>query len=179
MCLTYFSRCSKHIRSLDTFNFLATIFFRFSTDVWLSTLTEKQPPVVVLIFNVICGKFISLLPHPMCCWISCESLPIFVHVYLFFIFVWTFLFCCSCVVFGVLLCIPEMRSWCEKRTGQNQRGKETLGFFLFFSYVWFGFRVFSSRLYFNVLPVGYLSLSVFLCYARLCCTSSSYFFLLL
>lgn len=72
---TNFSRCNKHIRSLATFNFLATIFFKFSTDVWLSTLTEKQPPVVVFTFNVICDKFNSV-PHPICCWISCESLPI-------------------------------------------------------------------------------------------------------
>lgn len=73
----YFSRCSKQIRSFATFSFLATIFFRFSTDMWLSTLTEKHPPVVVLIFNVICDKLISA-PHPICCWTSCESLPIFV-----------------------------------------------------------------------------------------------------
>lgn len=89
---THFSRCSRHIRSLATFSFLATIFFRFSTDVWLSTLTEKQPPVVVLIFNVICGKFISLLPHPMCCWISCESLPIFGF------------FCCARALLCVCVC---------------------------------------------------------------------------
>lgn len=71
----YFSRCNKHIRSLATFNFFATIFLRFSTDVWLSTLTEKQPPVVVFTLSVICDKLNSV-PHPMCCWISCESLPI-------------------------------------------------------------------------------------------------------
>lgn len=79
MC-NYFSRCSRHIRSLATFSFFATIFLRFSTDVWLSTLTEKLPPVVVLIFNVNCDKFMSL-PHPICCWISCESLPIFVIIW--------------------------------------------------------------------------------------------------
>lgn len=72
---TYFSRCNKHIRSLATFNFFETILFKFSTDIWLSTLTEKQPPVVVFTFSVICDRF-SSVPHPMCCWISCESLPI-------------------------------------------------------------------------------------------------------
>lgn len=41
------------MRSLDTRNFFATDFFSWST-LWLvSTVTEKLPPVVVLMFNVI------------------------------------------------------------------------------------------------------------------------------
>lgn len=72
---TYFSLCSKQMRSLATFNFFATIFFRFSTELWCSTVTEKEPPVVVLMFNVI-GGWLSSVPHPRCWWISCELLPI-------------------------------------------------------------------------------------------------------
>lgn len=41
------------MRSLATFNFLAIIFFRFSTLMCDSTLTAKLPPVVVLIFRLI------------------------------------------------------------------------------------------------------------------------------
>lgn len=84
----YFSRCSKHIRSLATFNFLAMIFFKFSTDIWLSTFTENEPPVVVLMFNVICDKSMPLpLPHPTCCCTSSESLPIFI-CFIFYYFSW-------------------------------------------------------------------------------------------
>lgn len=99
-CHIYFSRCNKHIRSLATFNFFATIFLRFSTDVWLSTLTEKQPPVVVFTLSVICDKLNSV-PHPMCCWISCESLPIFLCVFcVTFVFQKLNQFQCSFAIFG-------------------------------------------------------------------------------
>lgn len=50
-----FSRCSKQMRSLATFNFFAMIFFRFSTELVTSTTTVKLPPVVVVIFNVMGG----------------------------------------------------------------------------------------------------------------------------
>lgn len=50
-----FSRCSKQMRSLATFNFFAMIFLRFSTELDTSTTTVKLPPVVVVIFNVIGG----------------------------------------------------------------------------------------------------------------------------
>ena len=73
----YFSRCSRHIRSLATFSFFARIFLRFSTEFWLSTKTVKHPPVVVFMFNVICDcdRFNSA-PHPNCWCMSWESLPI-------------------------------------------------------------------------------------------------------
>lgn len=50
---TNLSRCSKQIRSLETFSFFDIIFFRFSTEFSLSTVTEKLPPVVVVTFSVI------------------------------------------------------------------------------------------------------------------------------
>lgn len=63
------SRCSKHIRSLETFSFFDIIFFRFSTEFSPSTRTEKLPPVVVVTFNVIGvvtveGPLPELVPHP-------------------------------------------------------------------------------------------------------------------
>lgn len=69
---TYFSRCSKHIRSLATFSFFAMIFFKLSTVIWLSTTTEKLPPVVVVILRVICDTTEDE-PHPSVK--SRESLP--------------------------------------------------------------------------------------------------------
>lgn len=50
---TNLSRCSKQIRSLETFSFFDIIFFRFSTEFSPSTTTEKLPPVVVVTFSVI------------------------------------------------------------------------------------------------------------------------------
>lgn len=49
------------------------IFFKFSTVIWLSTTTEKLPPVVVVIFRVICDTTEEDEPHPSLK--SRESLP--------------------------------------------------------------------------------------------------------
>lgn len=50
---THRSRCSKQIRSLATFSFLAMIFFRASTVIEVSTGTVKLPPVVVDMLSLI------------------------------------------------------------------------------------------------------------------------------
>lgn len=68
MCNTYFSRCSKHMRSLATLSFLAIIFFRLSMLMYGSTLTPKLPPVVVLILRLIIillGSVPVTIPNPV------------------------------------------------------------------------------------------------------------------